>query len=158
MPACHRQIRSEGKADEEAKNTRRRIPMKRRRKPATTGTLIRSYLVWALHPGAEYSASESSPSSKHSCNAQRSASSCDIPAFASYLHSPRDDMFDVYSFAPWSLLYLAIGTTIGTAHHDVFEIEQNNEIEEKRRKKLVIKPKMRPILGCITCHLGAMAV
>ena len=40
---------------------RRRIPRNRRRNPATTGTLFRSHLVWALHPGAGLRAGRSTP-------------------------------------------------------------------------------------------------
>jgi len=40
---------------------RRRIPRNRRRNPATTGTLFRSHLVWALHPGAGLHAGRSTP-------------------------------------------------------------------------------------------------
>ena len=71
--------------------TRRRIPRKRRRNPATTGTLIRhtNQILPRLGSAprcsasrcAEYSASERSPSSKHACNAQdtREAASIDTP-------------------------------------------------------------------------------
>jgi hypothetical protein len=40
---------------------RRRIPRNRSRNPATTGTLFRSHLVWALHPGAGLHAGRSTP-------------------------------------------------------------------------------------------------
>ena len=40
---------------------RRRIPRNRRRNPATTGTLFRPHLVWALHPGAGLHAGRSTP-------------------------------------------------------------------------------------------------
>ena len=61
MTACHRQIRSDGKACEEAKILRMRIPRNRRRNPATTGTLFRSHLVWALRPCDGLHAGRSTP-------------------------------------------------------------------------------------------------
>ena len=76
-------------------NARRRIPRKRRRNPATTGTLIRhtNQLLPRLGSAprcsasrcAEYSASERSPSSKHSCNVRRYSRSCEQALFN--LHS-----------------------------------------------------------------------
>ena len=96
-------------------NSRRRIPRKRRRNPATTGIPIRhtNQILPRLGSAprcsasrcAEHSASERSPSSRYSCDARRYLRSCEQALFTFTLAIGGVGAF-VFVFIPRPLLYL----------------------------------------------------
>ena len=110
---------------------------KRTKKPCHSRTNqnlpLRRRAVSIRPPSKEYTASESSPPSKHSLDAGSSADNCE--------HSCRrvfvlGFMIQFYPHPPLVFLYRYLGTT----YHDV--VEQNRDKrEEKRRKICLLHPK-----------------
>ena len=118
---------------------RRRIPRKRRRNPAAKGTLVRSYLVWALRPGAGLHAVWSTPPHRKRAVLQAPSKAPSIES-ARLLNADSRLLYKSAIFVyPWSF---------SVPRHDVprFLLAQKRREETK---DVFIAPKMRPSFGCL---------